>query len=158
MKTELEPVQNWSRWCPCHNGAPPYFDLTGYKCNSCGKTVCAGCIYKTEKGYLCVNCVKKLKPSNIEKIIVNSENQKRHSLYLKAIIIVLVIYLIAIFASTVTNPPIEILFCIGFSFFIIVAIIILTAIYKLLKEKSQKKSINIPESEIQKLDDLAKEK
>ena len=74
-KNDLKTVQNWSRWCECHNGSPPLMDLTGYVCSKCKKTVCVNCIYRTDKGVLCSDCVKKLKPGNIFSL-ANKENPK----------------------------------------------------------------------------------
>jgi hypothetical protein len=57
FQLEREPI--WAGWCPIHGGAPPAFDAGGYVCASCRKTVCAACIYSTNIGVLCQNCLNR---------------------------------------------------------------------------------------------------
>ncbi|MBS3061688.1 MAG: hypothetical protein J4215_03845 [Candidatus Diapherotrites archaeon] len=56
FQIEREPI--WAGWCPIHSGVPPAFDAGGYVCTKCRKTVCAACIYTTNIGIICQNCVR----------------------------------------------------------------------------------------------------
>jgi hypothetical protein len=51
----------WGEWCPVHKGSPPAFDFTAYLCQNCKRRVCAACIYHTNAGTLCFDCIKSKK-------------------------------------------------------------------------------------------------
>ena len=55
---DFEMTMQWAGWCPIHNGAPPPYHPNGYKCQRCGKYVCAMDIYSTSKGMRCGHCLK----------------------------------------------------------------------------------------------------
>ncbi len=153
-KFVLETTQNWARWCPCHNGAPPFSDSNGYVCQNCGKTVCVNCIYKTEKGFLCTKCIKK---NNIKKITpLESQGKifKKHTWFLKIVIIFFLFSIILTIISILFEENIfEIaqIFVIGFILFIT---IILVKFFS--RKKEDKEQIKVSLKEIKKLDEKIK--
>jgi len=104
-KNELKTIQNWGRWCECHNGTPPIVDLTGYICPKCGKTVCVNCIYKTDKGVLCADCVKKVKPKSVFSLA--AQDNPKLVRVIKPTIILLFIGYVFLAAVVALNIPME---------------------------------------------------
>ncbi len=150
MKKPLEIVQNWSRWCPIHNGVPLPFDLNGYVCHKCGKTVCVSCIYKTEKGFLCANCIKKEKPTIIEPLISKSETLKNHKWYLKIAIITSIFSIILALTSTIIE--IELLIFPAIFFFVITILILFISIIIVIKENHYESKTKLSKEKIENLD------
>ncbi len=103
MKPKLRVVENWSRWCECHNGALPIFDLNGYSCQKCKQIVCVNCIYKTEKGFLCADCIKMEKPKRIFSIAPLEKKVTKS--YLQAVLIYEVFTLIATIIAVAIRLP-----------------------------------------------------
>ena len=89
----LEIVQNWGRWCECHLGSPPVLDLNGYVCQKCGKKVCVNCIHKTEKGFICSDCVEKLKPKKVSSIKIEQLARVTLGSKIRIIVLLMIIFL-----------------------------------------------------------------
>ncbi|MBN1940829.1 MAG: hypothetical protein JW772_01460 [Candidatus Diapherotrites archaeon] len=104
----------WSGWCPIHNGAPPAFDAGGYHCSDCGKTVCAACIYKTNLGVLCANCVKREKKdiTEVKPVYIKGVYQDRYRVnyvrwgFLASLVIFPIFAVIGIGILLTNNDPI----------------------------------------------------
>jgi hypothetical protein len=149
---KLNIVQNWGRWCECHNGALPPMDLNGYQCQKCKQIVCVNCIYKTEKGYLCTECIRKIKPKKIFPISIEYKETTKKYLFLTAIGIILSIILFIIIIILNIKDNLIILLSI---LPLIVSIII--GITPTLFKKNKNKT-EIKEKEIDKLDKKIKNK
>ncbi len=143
---KLNIVQNWGRWCECHNGALPPMDLNGYQCQKCKQIVCVNCIYQTEKGYICADCITKVKPKKIIPISTNYKKTTKKYLLIITIgfIISLIIYTIAIILNTFNT-------LVMFLIILPLIISIILGITPTLLQKTKNK-IKIEEKEIDKLD------
>jgi positive regulator of sigma E activity len=154
----LQTTPNLPRWCPCHNGAPPFFDLNGYICQKCGKTVCINCIYNTEKGFICGQCVKQIKPKKVIPLKSNEKISNKFSWYLNALVIFFIFIMVLSAASIFFKDSFFLFGVLAFFGFIIFIIFIF---FKLINQKKSDKKekeldfkkINELDEEIQRIND-----
>lgn len=146
MKKEIKIVENWSRWCECHNGALPILDLNGYQCQKCKQIVCVNCIYDTEKGFICADCIKKVKPKKI--ISINPPTNKSTKTFIQALVLAEIMLFVLTIITIIFNIQGAVVSLILAA--IVLAIIIIGII--LFKEKNKPNKQKLSEKELKKLD------
>jgi hypothetical protein len=91
----------WGQWCPVHDGSPPAFDSTAYLCQICRRRVCAACIYHTNAGTLCFDCIKSKKGeiTEIRPLYTKKISEKPTRISFARFIAVSYLFFIALIAS-----------------------------------------------------------
>jgi|GEM_PF-1784136 len=153
----VEIETNWARWCPCHNGTTPYGDLNGYVCQKCGKTVCVNCIYKTAKGYLCIDCIRKAKIKKATPLIGKSDTMKKNKNAFAAILAFAVIGYLLILVFEILAVPAELMWLFT-TIFAVCLITLLGYIAIVILSNTKRTNIKINEKELELLDKKAKNK